>query len=321
MRYHRGLLFWGLALITGGAVALAAQQNYIDRDLLAGAWRLWPLILVAIGLSILLRHTPAAIVGTIVAALVVGTAGGALIAVGPGTFNCGGASPTNLTTRQGAFGDSASVQLDFNCGTLNVGMDDTDGWTVASGERNGTPAKIIADSDNLEIRSSNNDSNWFDQGRQRWNVTLPTATSYELLEIMPNAADTMVDLGGGTFTIVSIHPNAGSLFLDLTDAQVRELGMSLNAGSASIVIGSGLDMTGSLSVNAGSIELCTTGDVALRITNDSSFTFSTNLDETDLVKSGSTWSTADYEGSSRQVRIQLSGNAGSFALNPEGGCS
>ena len=45
MTYHRGLLFWGLALITGGAVALAAQQGYIDQDLLAGAWRLWPLVL------------------------------------------------------------------------------------------------------------------------------------------------------------------------------------------------------------------------------------------------------------------------------------
>ena len=32
MNYNRGLLFWGLALITGGAVALAAQQGYIDRD-------------------------------------------------------------------------------------------------------------------------------------------------------------------------------------------------------------------------------------------------------------------------------------------------
>lgn len=172
MKYHRGLLFWGLALITGGAVALAAQQGYIDRDLINQAWRLWPLILVAIGLSILLSRTPAAIVGTISAALVVGSAGGALIAVGPGSFNCGGADPTNLTTRHGTFGDAANVQLDFNCGTLNVGMDDADGWTVASGQRGGSPAKILADSDTLEVRTSNTD-NWFDQGRQRWNVTLP----------------------------------------------------------------------------------------------------------------------------------------------------
>lgn len=320
MNYHRGLLFWGLALITGGAVALAAQQGYIDRDWLTGAWRLWPLILVAIGLSIMLARTPAAIVGTIVAALVVGTGGGALIAVGPGAFNCGGADPANLATRQGTFGDSASVQLDFNCGTLRVGMDDADGWTVDSGQRGGSPPKITAASDRLEVRSSNDDSNWFDRGRQRWYVTLPTATSYDL-DVSPNAADTKIDLGGGTFRSVSVHPNAGSVFLDLTDAQVEDLDLSLNAGSASVVIGSGLEMTGSLSVNAGSVELCTTGNVALRITSDSNITFSTNLDETDLVKSGTTWSTDGYEGAGQQVRIQLSGNAGSFALNPEGGCS
>jgi hypothetical protein len=319
MNYHRGLLFWGLALITGGAVALAAQQGYIDRDLLKQAWRLWPLILVAIGLSILLARTPAAILGTIAAALVVGSAGGALIAVGPVSFSCGGADPTSLTTRQGTFGDGADVQLDFNCGTLNVGMDDADGWTVASGQRNGSPAEITADSDRLEVRTPNGD-NWFDQGRQRWNVTLPTGTRYEL-QISPNAADSKVDLGGGTFASVSIQPNAGSIFLDLTDAQVDDLDLSLNAGSASIVVGAGLDMSGSLSVNAGSIELCTTGDVALRITGESNITFSTNLDESDLVKSGNTWSTAGYAAASRQVRIQLSGNAGSFALNPEGGCS
>jgi hypothetical protein len=318
MRYHRGLLFWGLALITGGAVALAAQQGYIDHDWLAGAWRLWPLILVAIGLSILLRHTRGAIVGTIVVALVVGTAGGALIAVGPGTFNCGGADPTNLTTRQGTFGDSASVKLDFNCGTLRVAMDDGHQWTVASGRNRGSAATISSDSDRLEVRSPSD--NWLDTGRQRWNVTLPTSTSYSL-DISPNAADTKVDLGGGTFTSVSMHPNAGSVSLDLTDAQVDNLDLSLNAGSASIVIGSGLDMTGTLSVNAGSIELCTTGKVALRVTTEPNLTFSTNLDSTDLVKSGNSWSTASYEGASQQVRIQLSGNAGSFALNPEGGCS
>lgn len=321
MNYHRGLLFWGLALITGGAVALAAQQGYIDREWLSGAWRLWPLILVAIGLSILLARTPAAIVGTIVAALIIGSAGGAVIAVGPATFNCGGADPTALTTRQGTFGDSANVNLDFNCGTLRVAMDKAaPGWTVQSGQRGGSPAKIDAAPARLDVKTSPENGNLFNQGRQRWNVALPTTTTYEL-DVSPNAADTNIDLGGGTFRSVSLHPNAGSIFVDLTDAQVDQFDLSLNAGSASIMIGSGLNMAGSLEVNAGSIELCTTGDVALRITADSNITFSTNLDSTDLAKSGNTWSTAGYDTATQQVRIKLSGNAGSFALNPKGGCS
>jgi hypothetical protein len=202
-----------------------------------------------------------------------------------------------------------------------MAMDDSaTGWTVQSGQNGGSPATIDAAPARLEVRTPSTTTNWFDRGRQRWNVTLPTSTTYEL-DVSPNAADTKIDLSGGNFTSVSVQPNAGSVFLDLTDAQVDRLDLSLNAGSASIVIGAGMDMAASLGVNAGSIELCTTGDVALRITNDSNFTFSTNLDETDLVKSGSTWSTADYEGASRQVRIHLSGNAGSFSLNPEGGCS
>lgn len=323
MNYHRGLLFWGLALITGGAVALAAQQGYIDRDWLSGAWRLWPLILVAVGLSILLARTPAAIVGTIVAALVVGSAGGALIAVGPATFNCGGADPTSLTTRQGTFGNDANVQLDFNCGTLNVGMADADGWTVTSGQRNGSPAKITAAPARLEVRSSNENSNWFNVGRQRWNVTLPKATSYEL-DVSPNAADTKIDLGGGTFTSVSVQPNAGSVFLDLTDAQVDRLDLSLNAGSASVVVGGTADVTGSLSVNAGSIELCTKGLSEIRLTVKENITFSHNLADSNLGRDGDAWSFTPSHPAGAVVSVidlHIEGNAGSFALNPEGGCS
>ena len=176
MNYHRGLLFWGLALITGGAVALAAQQGYLDRDWLAGAWRLWPLILIAVGLSILAARTPFAIVGTVVAALVVGAAGGALIAVGPGVAACGGSEPTTLKTEQGQFGTTADVSLDFNCGNLKVATTDGGGWSVASGRRGGDPATVTADSSRLHVESSDR-SGWWNGGRQQWLVGLPTGTT------------------------------------------------------------------------------------------------------------------------------------------------
>jgi cell wall-active antibiotic response 4TMS protein YvqF/putative adhesin len=319
MQYHRGLLFWGLALITGGAVALAAQQGYIDRDWLSGAWRLWPLILVAIGTSILVSRTPFAIVGTVVAALVVGSAGGALVAVGPGVAACGGAEPSQLTTEQGSFGDTAQVTLDFNCGSLVVGTTDGDQWSVASGRQGGDPARVTADKGRLHVESSQNDE-WWTGGRQHWIVGLPTATSYQL-DITPNAADSTIDLGGGRFTSVSLSPNAGSVTLDLTDAQVDNLDLSLNAGSASVIIGKGLSMDASMSVNAGSIEVCTADGVALQVTTNANITFSHNLDTAGLQHVGDTWSTSGYADASDRVHIDLEGNAASFTLNPEGGCS
>jgi hypothetical protein len=319
MKYHRGLLFWGIALVTGGAVALAAQQGYIDQDALVGAWRLWPLILVVIGVSILASRTPFALIGTIVAALVVGAAAGALIAVGPGVAACGGSDPSHLVTEQGTFGDGAQVSLDFNCGTLEVGTTEGDQWTVASGRRDGNPARITADSRRLHVESSQRDG-WWERGRQHWTVGLPTATTYEL-EITPNAADATIDLGGGTFTSVTLSPNASSVRLILSDARVDNLDLSLNAGSAVVLIGAGSSMDATMSVNAGSIEVCTADGVALSVKTDANITFSHNLDESGLQHVGDTWSTAGYADAHDRVQIELDGNAASFALNPEGGCS
>lgn len=319
MKYHRGLLFWGIALVTGGALALAAQQGYIDQDLLVGAWRLWPLILVAIGVSILVSKTPFAVVGTVVAALVVGAAGGALIAVGPGLAACGGSDPSELATEQGTFGDAAQVSLDFNCGTLEVGTTNGDQWIVETGRRDGDPAMVTADADRLDVESSQT-VGWSTRGRQHWSIGLPTATTYDL-DITPNAADTTIDLAGGKFTSVTLQPNAGSLRLILSDAQVDNLDLSLDAGSAVVLIGAGSSMDATMSVNAGSIDVCIADGVALSVTTDANITFSHNLDKSGLQQVGDTWSTPGYAGAADQVQIDLDGNAASFTLNPEGGCS
>jgi hypothetical protein len=147
---------------------------------------------------------PFAILGTIVAALVVGAAGGALIAGGPGVAPCGGSEPTTLTTEHRTFGSAADVSLDFNCGTLEVGTPDGDEWSVASGRRTGDPAEITASGDRLVVESSDRDG-WWNGGRQHWIVGLPTGTTYQL-EITPNAADASIDLGGGRFRSVSLLP-------------------------------------------------------------------------------------------------------------------
>ena len=51
MQVNRGFAFWGVALITAGAVALAIQTELIPAESARQAWRLWPLVLIIIGLS------------------------------------------------------------------------------------------------------------------------------------------------------------------------------------------------------------------------------------------------------------------------------
>jgi len=319
MRYHRGLLFWGLTLLIGGGVALAVQQGYLDRDAVAGAWRLWPLILVAIGLSVVLSRTPFAPLGTVAAAVVVGVAAGALISVGPIAAGCTGGEPGTLQSRTGSFSGSAEVVLRFDCGTLQVRTVSEDHWTVASARAGGGAAQISSSASRLEVTSTN-DGQWFTNGRQRWEVDLPASTTYQL-EIQPNAADSTVNLAGGTFDRVSVQPNAGSVTIDARDARIDLFEFSLNAGSAAIQLGTGTALSGTLSVNAGSIELCTEPGTALRLVVTESVAFSHNLESSGLIHSGNAWQTPGYDTATNKVELRVTGNAGSFALNPEGGCS
>ena len=150
MHINRGLLFWGLTLVTAGVVALAATQGWIDIPAMAELWNLWPVILIVIGLAIVLSRTPFAVIGVIVAALVVGFAGGAVIAAGAGGFGTCGDVQGAQDTANGEFtSTTASVDLDMNCGDLTVGLADGSAWqavTTTGGEQH---VSLEADSGSL----------------------------------------------------------------------------------------------------------------------------------------------------------------------------
>jgi hypothetical protein len=320
MRMNRGLLFWGLGFLTAGIVALAIQQNYLDRDTMAGAWRLWPLILVALGVALIVSRTPFAWVGTILAALVVGSIVGTVIAVGPGiAMSCGsGADPTALQTQTGSFGDRASLDWQLNCGTLDVSMAGGSGWTTSVGSSRGDIPKVEGSADSLRITSSDNEANFLDRGRERWDVKLPSATTYSS-DIRVNAAKVTMDLAGGTFSSFSMQPNAADVRLRLADASIKGLDLELNAGSTLISTSNGTSLDGQIQVNAGSVKLCTADGAAFKITA-SGTAFGVNVNGSGLAQVGDTWTSATYDGATNKITLTVHGNAGSFDLNPSGGC-
>ncbi len=146
MRVRRGLLFWGLFLIPLGGVPLLVRAGLLDADLVANAWRVWPLLLVAFGLTMILGRSRAGIVGTIVAALALGTvAGGALAAGAPWLGNVGGCGASSSDAdqrfeRQGTFAGPASVELDLDCGSLDVGFQPGSDWQVIADAPGGRAA-------------------------------------------------------------------------------------------------------------------------------------------------------------------------------------
>ena len=196
MHINRGLLFWGLALVTAGVVALASAQGWIDIPIMADLWNFWPVILIVIGLAIVLSRTPFALIGVVVAALIVGLAAGAVIAAGPGFATCGDVRGAQDTS-DGEFGAAtASVRLDMNCGDLTIGLADGSAWQAATTSEDGDAVSLTATADSLDIRS-NTGSFPFSHDRQDWNVTLGSDVDYDATLTL-NAADGRLDLGEGT---------------------------------------------------------------------------------------------------------------------------
>ncbi len=319
MQVNRGFAFWGVALITAGVVALAIQAGLIPEESARQAWRLWPVVLVVIGLSVIASRTPFALVATMLAGLVAGGLAGTVVAGVPDglSFGCGG-EPTETATEEGTFDGDAEVVLDFNCGDLSVTTAAGTDWSVEARHGSDRAPEINSDGDSLRVSAEGGGFILFtEEGRQEWEVVLPTEATLDLT-VDANAASSDLALDGADLSSLAIDANAGDVHVGLAGATVAEMAIDANAGSLSIDADASTSLDGTVGMNAGSLELCAPEGVRVAITiEDDNVTFSHNLDELGLRRDGDTWSTGDGEA---DVSLAIDGNAASFSLNPEGGC-
>ena len=317
MRVRRGLLFWGLFLIPLGAVPLLVRAGMVDPNAAANAWRLWPLLLVALGLTLILGRNRAGILGTVVAGLALGTlAGGVLAAGSPWIGNVGGcgpigAEPDQRLERSGTFVGPAKIEFDLNCGSIDVDMQSGSDWQVAANYRD-RPPDLGSSPDSLELRSPDG----FGSTREGWQVTLPADQTSDI-DITANASTGTIGLAGATLATLNADLNAGDMRIDMTEGRVSTIDVAVNAGRVRIRADG--DLHGKLSANAGSLELCVPEDAALRIRVEEQLTFAHNLEDRGLTKTGDVWSRTGAP-SGGLIDLAVEGNAANLTLDPDGGC-
>jgi hypothetical protein len=325
MRVDRRLLGWGAVLILAGGIPLAVQAGAIDRSVAVQAWRLWPLLIVAAGLSLLLRDSRLAVAGGLVTALTLGLIAGGLLAGGGvdlGSVACGGGSAGGQTLeRRGAFPATAAVDLEFRCGDLAVSSADGSGWTArVTSDRDRVP-DIESAAARLSIDSGGRGEfilPGFGSGPERWDVSLPRAAEITL-QVTMNAGRGTLDLREGRFASIDMTANAGSVRVDLTGATAQRMGLTLNAGDVRITLPS-TSLEGSWTVNAGSVHFCASPDVGLRIRTNDNITASFDYARAGLIREGNTWTSANFGTATNRIDLTSTANAGSFSLNPPEGC-
>ena len=321
MQVNRGLVFWGVALVTAGTVALLIQSGSIAEESARELWRFWPVTLIVVGLAIIAARTPFALPATAVAGVVVGGLVGTLVAGWPGGLDIGCRSqPTQVLRESGSFtGSATEVELRMSCGRLTVSTAAGSDWSLDARHGAGEEPRLEADDTALRLTGEGGGPIGFGRTRQEWDVAVPTDSPLDL-EVHANAATSRLDLEGADLTSLALDTNAGDVSVQLAGTTVGEMSLETNAGSVRIAANGESRLAGEVSMNAGSLELCAPDGTAVEIVlDDPNPTFSHNLAERDFTESADTWRRSGT--GAPEIRLEVEGNAASFTFNPSGGCS
>jgi hypothetical protein len=318
MRVDRGRLNWGIFFLALGAVPLAYHQGLVSSSALGDAWRLWPLIIVGIGLTFVLSRTPAFFVGGTVVAICLGLVFGSAISIGPNVA-CGsdGHNPVNVT-QSGMFDRDSVVNLDLQCGSASITTTSNSQWRVVANNNGGHAPQVTSAPGLLAVTSSKTQGWSLDRGKDDWQIGLPTGVPITL------AAE--LDMGDAHFTLASANLssarfdlNLGSLHVDLSGAQVGALNVSTNLGSAYVILDGSSNLTARLETNLGSLDVCVPGGLGVQVTASDSLS-SSDLGGVGLTKNGSVWQTPGYDIAQHKANLTIDTSLGSVKLHPAGGC-
>jgi hypothetical protein len=322
MRLNRTLLNWGVFFILLGAIPIAVRQGLLTEDQVSRAWTLWPLLLIAAGIGLLLRRTRLEFVGGLLAAATFGVIGGGLIASGGIPFGSCGDEQGSIAfpAKSGSLAANAAVDVRLNCGELTIQSALGPGWTVEGLDEDGSGPQIEATPSSLKISSDERPGFDFFGARQRWTVALPTGSTIDLSATL-NAGEARLNLAAANLGQLRVDVNAGDATIDLgTVAEIGGFDVQVNAGKARVNLPN-LGVRGSIGANAASVGICPPSGAALRVTLDDNITASNNFAERGLVKaSENVWETAGFAAAAVRLEIDADVNAGSINVEPGGSC-
>lgn len=322
MRINRSLLNWGVFLIALGGVPLAVQQGWADADIAGDLWRVWPLILVGIGLGLILRWTPAAWLGGAIVAGTFGLIFGALIAGGVQGVSsaCVGLSSgeSRTTSESGAAtGPSFGLGVELSCGDLQVTRGSAVGWSVVAEHGVNDAPTIDADATSLQVEQDGGSQDFFaftQQARADWAVEVPAEAALSV-GVTLNAAAGTIDLGSGPLESLGATFNASDVGLDLgsaTTPQPASIGLTFNASSGRVALPAG-SLSGGITLNASSLTMCLPTDAEARLELESTLS-SDDFASAGLSRDGEGWQTEGFTTAASRIDLSISSTISSIDL-------
>lgn len=297
---NSGRLFTGGLLLLVGVLLLLNSIGVIGWGLWLNLLSLWPLILVALGLRLIFRKGPLAILAPLVLVFMVVWA-----------F----AMPTEYAPLSEVSTFRHTLDPTVREATLVVGTGAVD----------------------LRVRASDAASSDLFSVSERW-FGKPTVWRYELINFRAvvrgtRKLDTIIGFpftmrGSANRTEVALHPSvpwrievnsgAASVNLDLADVEVRELEIGSGASSIDVVLGDKADRA-IVDIEAGfvSVDLTVPRGVGVRVDKESALS-GDNLKAMGFSKQHGMWFSPGYERASRFIEVNFEGAFSSFNVHFSG---
>jgi hypothetical protein len=348
--YQYRSLFWPILLIGVGVVWLLGNMGYIPTPSLRMLLRLWPLILIVIGLDIIFgRRSP--VIGGLIGLGAVGLVIALLLLTPNLGLETGGELKTLTFSEPLGSATSARITLDLErypttveaLSASDMLIDaELDTLTDVRFSARGAGEKTIS----IEpIANTSFDIDWIDLvgADARWEIGLSPEVPIDLSVDVGSGSATIdlmyleikelgIDGGSGSTELIlpesssqytaSIDGGSGSFDIEFESGAEALAMMSVGSGSFDVVIGSSADVEARIDGGSGSITIDVPGDVGVRVVIRARGSGSVSVpssywlvdDMGDNDRDTGIWETEGFSSAPHRVEITFDPGSGSFTL-------
>ncbi len=285
-------IFWGGLFLTLGVLALLNNLAIIDVAF-SDMWRLWPLVLIAIGVS-LLRLS--GWLGTLVKVAF------GLLVIGSIVYVTANPLPTTETAQSSVVTindnddiDRANVTIEYGAGELTLASHDSPA-EITRAELTSYHLQLKTDS---SVTGSTKSIAYRLEGTTRWQLgNWRNDLGVSITENYP------VDL--------TVNTGAADMKADLSQVQLESLRLRTGASSVDLILGDQSSRnTVDIEAGASSIVVRVPQSAGIRVEPDGTFG---STDYADLVEVNGNYQSPDYDTAQSQIVITLRIGAASFTL-------
>ena len=284
-RVHHIPLF-GVFLLFLGIVFLLQTLNALPWGLWGTLWRFWPVLIIAVGLSILLRRYNPWLVSALILVLFFACLGIAIWQYQPSPLF--GQTAKSYSEPLGNL-ERAKIEISFNAGSLTIGslpLGSTNFVAAASKRENGDMKVVFQKQDgegSLTLSTEQANRRFWDEVESRWEVNFSRS--------LPLAID--------------IKSAVGNLDLDLSELAVTELQLDIDAGNCIVKMPSSTDTTQAyIKADVANVEVTIPQGVAAKLKVATDLT-AFDIDESRFPRKGAYYISPGFESAKNRVELEL----------------